>query len=46
MIRAGLGLSIVENVIAKHYGKIAVSSKVGEGTTFTIDLPYDLNNSK
>jgi two-component system phosphate regulon sensor histidine kinase PhoR len=37
---SGLGLSIVENVIKKHGGKITVTSKVGEGTTFIIVLPY------
>lgn len=36
---SGLGLSIVENIIAKHFGKISVSSTVGAGTTFTILLP-------
>lgn len=37
---SGLGLSIVENVIAKHSGKISVVSEVGAGTTFTISLPF------
>lgn len=36
---SGLGLSIVENVIHKHFGTIKVASKVGQGTTFTILLP-------
>jgi two-component system, OmpR family, phosphate regulon sensor histidine kinase PhoR len=36
---SGLGLSIVKTIIDKHYGKIYASSKVGEGTTFTISLP-------
>ncbi len=36
---SGLGLSIVEMVIAKHFGKISARSKVGEGPTFTILLP-------
>lgn len=36
---SGLGLSIVENIITKHFGKITVASKVGEGTTFTITFP-------
>jgi PAS domain S-box-containing protein len=36
---AGLGLSIVRTIIEKHHGTISVTSKVGEGTTFTVRLP-------
>lgn len=39
---SGLGLSIVETIIDKHFGKITCRSKVGEGTTFTILLPTDI----
>lgn len=35
----GLGLSIVKHIIQKHDGKIKVTSKMNEGTTFTISLP-------
>ncbi len=35
----GLGLSIVYSTIEFHRGKIQVSSEMGKGTTFTIDLP-------
>lgn len=35
----GFGLAIVQKVVKEHNGKIEVSSKVGEGTTFTITLP-------
>ncbi len=36
---SGLGLSIVETIVAKHFGKISVVSAEGEGSTFTIYLP-------
>jgi two-component system phosphate regulon sensor histidine kinase PhoR len=36
---SGLGLSIVQNIIQKHFGKISLTSVIGEGTTFTILLP-------
>jgi two-component system, OmpR family, phosphate regulon sensor histidine kinase PhoR len=42
---SGLGLSIVETIIEKHFGKISVASEVGKGTTFTILLPVDLKKS-
>jgi signal transduction histidine kinase len=35
----GLGLWIVKGIIANHGGRIAVRSKVGEGTVFKIDIP-------
>jgi signal transduction histidine kinase len=35
----GLGLSITHGIIHKHGGRIDVSSRQGEGTTFTITLP-------
>jgi len=35
----GLGLSISYGIIQKHKGTIEVASRLGEGTTFTIQLP-------
>jgi PAS domain S-box-containing protein len=35
----GLGLSIVRNLVQVFGGKITLTSKVGEGTTFTVILP-------
>ncbi len=37
----GLGLSVSYGIIERHAGTISVSSKIGEGTTFHIDLPFD-----
>ena len=36
---AGLGLAIVQSVIADHHWTIGVESHPGSGTTFIIDLP-------
>ncbi len=36
---AGLGLSLVKTIIEKHDGSIHVSSKLGQGSTFTISFP-------
>lgn len=35
----GLGLSIVKHVVKAHGGRVGVSSRPGEGSTFTVALP-------
>ena len=40
----GLGLSIVHKIIEKHGGKINVTSTIGEGTTFAIQLAIHPTN--
>ncbi|MBS2035199.1 response regulator [bacterium] len=35
----GLGLSTVHGIVSMHSGKISVSSRPGQGSTFTLSLP-------
>ena len=35
----GLGLSLVKWIVDRHHGTIAVDSRLGEGSTFTVTLP-------
>ncbi|NEN80429.1 sensor histidine kinase [Nocardioides zeae] len=38
----GLGLSIVEDIVEAHGGSLRVESVLGEGSSFTVDLPRAL----
>jgi two-component system, OmpR family, phosphate regulon sensor histidine kinase PhoR len=37
----GLGLAIVKHLVRAHGGEIVVDSRFGEGTRFTIELPFE-----
>jgi two-component system sensor histidine kinase SenX3 len=37
----GLGLAIVRHVVANHDGDVRVESREGEGSTFTVRLPWE-----
>ena len=38
----GVGLYVVKEIVTLHHGKIEVSSREGEGSTFTVCLPLHL----
>jgi signal transduction histidine kinase len=36
----GLGLTFVKKIIQEHEGTVSVSSRLGNGTSFTVRLPF------
>ena len=39
----GMGMPIVKALVKKMDGTISVESELGQGTTFTVDLPFTIN---
>lgn len=39
---SGLGMSITRNLVNMKHGTISVESELNKGTTFTVNLPFDL----
>jgi len=42
----GLGLSMVYGIVENHGGKIMAKSKPGQGTTFIIEFPIEIQSNK
>lgn len=42
----GLGLAVVYGIVQRHEGSIHVTSQVGKGTTFVIELPRGLERAQ
>lgn len=39
----GLGLAISSRIVEAHKGKLRITSRVGEGSTFVVEIPGDLD---
>lgn len=40
---SGIGLALVKELVDRHNGQISVSSRMGQGTSFKVRMPYVLN---
>lgn len=43
---SGLGLTVVRKIVADHGGVVSLRSQPGEGSIFTVRLPYQEGQSK
>ncbi|MDR0542685.1 MAG: response regulator, partial [Dysgonamonadaceae bacterium] len=46
IIGSGIGLHLVKEYVLLHEGKISVSSKINEGSTFCVSIPVDLKGQE
>jgi PAS domain S-box-containing protein len=37
---SGIGLALVHDLVALHGGRVSVTSQLGQGTTFTVSIPF------
>jgi two-component system phosphate regulon sensor histidine kinase PhoR len=42
----GLGLAIVKHIVARHRGRLAIASEIGNGATFTVSIPLSTVTSE